>query len=87
MLHSYIALNFVLILQKKNGKTDTAKRFNAALETTSTKALRIREAWAVHAKSVLVPRTSKEALSLFTEAHLIKSQYTNIRSQAKMKNS
>jgi hypothetical protein len=33
-----------------------------------------------------VPYTPEEARSLFIEAHLTKSQYTKIRSQAKMKN-
>ena len=48
--------------------------------------MEIKKAWAAHAKSVLLPYTPKEALSLLAEAHLTKSHYTKIRSQAKMKN-
>jgi hypothetical protein len=68
------------------GKTDAAKLFCEALETTPTRALRIRKAWDAHAKNIEVPYTPEEAISLFTEARLTKSQYTKIRSQAKMKN-
>jgi hypothetical protein len=67
------------------GKTDAAKLFSEVLEITP-RALRIRKAWAAHAKNIVVPYTPEEALSLFIEAHLTKSQYTKIRSQAKMKN-
>jgi hypothetical protein len=35
---------------------------------------------------VLVPHTPKEVLSVFIEAHLTKSQYIKIQSQAIMKN-
>jgi hypothetical protein len=68
------------------GKTDGAKRCNKALKTNPTRALRIRKAWVAHAKNVLVPYTPEEALSLFTEAHLTKSQYKKFRSKAKMQN-
>jgi hypothetical protein len=68
------------------GKTDAAKLFSELLETTPKRTLRIRKAWAAHAKNIVVPYTSEEALSLFIEAHLTKSQYTKIQSQAKMKN-
>jgi len=56
------------------GKTDAAKIFSEALEATSTREIRIRKAWGVHTKSVLVLFTPEEALSLFIEAHLTESQ-------------
>jgi len=68
------------------GKTDAAKRCNEALKTNPTRALKIRKAWVAHAKNILVPYTPEEVLSLFTEAHWTKSQYTKIRSTAKMQN-
>jgi hypothetical protein len=55
------------------GKTDAAKLFSEALETTPTGALRIRKACGAHAKNVSVPYTAEE-LSLFIKAHLVKSQ-------------
>ena len=64
------------------GKTDAAKRFSEALETTPTGALRIRKSCGAHAKNVSVPYTAEE-LSLFIKAHLEKSQYTKIQSQEK----
>jgi hypothetical protein len=67
------------------GKTDAAKLFGEALETTPKKALRIRKAWDAHAKNVVVPYTPEEALYFFTEANFTKSKYTKLRSQAKMK--
>jgi hypothetical protein len=57
---------------------DVAKLFNEALETTPVTELRIRKAWDAHAKNVVVPYTPEEALSLFIEAHLTRSQYTKI---------
>jgi hypothetical protein len=66
-------------------KSDAAKLCSGALETVPTRALRIRKVLAAHTKNNFVPYASEEALSLFTEAHLTKSQYINIRSQAKMK--
>jgi len=71
---------------RSSGRTDAAKLHSDTLETTLTRALRIRKVEAAHAKNVLVLYTSEEALSLFSEAHLSKSQYTKFRSQAKMKN-
>jgi hypothetical protein len=68
------------------GKTDVTTLFSEAIETTPKRASRIRKAWAANAKNVVVPYTAEEALSLLIEAHLTKSQYTQIRSQAKMKN-
>jgi hypothetical protein len=68
------------------GKTYAAKHFSEALETTPTGALRIRKAWGAHAKYVSVPYTAEDELSLLIKAHLSKSQYTKIRSQAKMQN-
>jgi hypothetical protein len=67
------------------GKTDAAKPYNGALETAPRGALRIRKVWVVHTKNIFIPYASEEALSLFTEDHLTKSQYINIRSQAKIK--
>jgi hypothetical protein len=46
------------------GKTDAAKLFNEALETTPKRALRIRRAWDAHAKNVVIPYTPEEALCL-----------------------
>jgi hypothetical protein len=68
------------------GKTDAAKLRSGALETAPMKALRIRKVWAAHTKNIFITYTSEEALSLFTEAQLTKSQYINILSQAKIKN-
>jgi hypothetical protein len=59
--------------------------FSEALQTTPTRALIIRKAWDAHAKNVVVPYTPEASLSLFTGAHMTESQYTKIRSQAKMK--
>jgi hypothetical protein len=69
---------------RSSGKTDAAKLFNEALETTPTRALRIRKAWDTHAKNVVVPYISEEALYLFTEAHLTKSQYTKLQHLPKL---
>jgi hypothetical protein len=55
------------------GKTDAAKLFNEALEATPTREIRIKKAWGAHSKKVLVLFTPEEALSLFIEAHLTKS--------------
>ena len=63
---------FELLVQRKG---DAAKLFSEALEVTPTRALRSRKAWASHTKIVLLPCTPEEALSLFIEAHLTKSQY------------
>jgi hypothetical protein len=68
------------------GKTYAAKLFSEALETTPTGALKIREVWGAHAKNVSVPYTVEDELSLLIKAHLAKSEYTKIRSQAKMQN-
>lgn len=65
------------------GKTDAAKTFSEALETTTTGASRIREVWGAYAKNVSVPYTAEEELSLFIKTHLAKSRYTKIRSQPK----
>jgi hypothetical protein len=70
---------------RSSGKTDAAKIFSEALETTPARRLRIRKAWGAHAKNVLAPFTP-EALSLFIEAHLTKSLNTKIQSQTKIKN-
>jgi hypothetical protein len=70
---------------RSSGKTDAAKLFSEALQTTPARGLRIRKAWGSHAKNILVPFTP-EALSLFTEAHLTNSLNTTIRSQTKLKN-
>jgi hypothetical protein len=59
------------------GKTDVAKLFSEALETTPTRALRIRKAWTAHAKNIVVPYTPEEALSLFIEAYLTKKNTNN----------
>jgi hypothetical protein len=71
---------------RSTGKTDATKVFIEAFERAPTKALRITKAWTAHAKNIVVLYTLEEALSLFIEAHLTKSQYTTIRSQVKMKN-
>jgi hypothetical protein len=68
------------------GKTNAAKHFSEALETAPKGVLRIRKVWVAHNKNIFLPYASEEALSLFTEAHLTKCQYINIRIQAKMKN-
>jgi len=68
------------------GKTDAAKLFSEALETTPTRALRIRKAFGAHVKNFSEPYTAEEELSLFIKAHLAKNQYTKIRSQEKMQN-
>jgi len=68
------------------GKTDAAKLFSEALEIAPMRTLRNRKAGAAHTKNIFVPYASEEAFSLFTEAHLTKSQYINIRSKAKMQN-
>jgi hypothetical protein len=54
-------------------KDDDNKLFSEALETIPTRALKIRKAWAVHLKNVLVPYTPVKALSSLCEAHLTKS--------------
>jgi hypothetical protein len=59
------------------------KLFSETLEATPTREIRIRKAWGAHTKNVLVLFTPEEALSLFVEANLTKSQYMKIRSQAK----
>jgi hypothetical protein len=59
------------------GTTDAATLFSEALENTPTRAFKIRKAWAARAKNISVPYMLKEALPLFTEAHLTKSQYKN----------
>jgi len=41
------------------GKTDVAKRFSEALETTPTGALRIRKAYSALVKNVSVPYTAE----------------------------
>jgi len=56
------------------GKIDAAKLFSKTLETTPMRALKIRKAWAAHVENVLVLYAPEEALSLFTEDHLTKSQ-------------
>jgi len=65
------------------GKTDATKLFSEALEATPTRETGIRKASGVHTKNVLVLFTPEEALSLFIEAHLTKSQCIKFRSQAK----
>jgi len=60
------------------GKTDAAKLYNGTIETAPKGSLRIRKVWVVHTKNIFIPYASEEALSLFTEAHLTKSQYINI---------
>jgi len=70
---------------RSSEKTDAAKHFSEALETTPVGGLRITIAWDAHAKNVLAPFTT-EVLSLFIEAHLTKSLNTKIRSQTKIKN-
>jgi hypothetical protein len=68
------------------GKTDVAKLFSEALETTATRALSIRKAWATHAENVLVLHAPEEALSLFIEDHLTKSQHKKYEVQQKYRN-
>lgn len=70
---------------RSSGKTEAAKLFSEASETTPARGLRIRKAWGAHAKNVLPPFTP-EALSLFIEAHLTKSLNTKIRIQTKRRN-
>jgi len=70
---------------RSSGKTDAAKLFSEALETTPARGLRIRIAWGALATNVSAPFTP-EALSLFIEAHLTKSLNTKTRSQTKIKN-
>jgi len=65
------------------GKIDATKLFSETLETTPTRALKIRKAWAAHAENVLVPYASEEALSLFIEDHLTKSQHKKYDVQQK----
>ena len=65
------------------GKTDAAALVSEAVEATPTREIRIRKAWVTHTKNVWVLFTPEEALSLFIEAHLTKSQYIKIRIQAK----
>jgi len=47
------------------------------------RALIIRKAWAAHALHVLVLYTPEEALSLFIEDHLTKSQHKKYKVQQK----
>jgi len=79
-LQSYV---FKLWIQRKSV---AAKLFTETLETNSMRGLRNRKAWAAHTKNVFVLFTPEEALSLFIEAYLTKSQYINIRIQTKMTN-
>jgi hypothetical protein len=65
------------------GETDAAKLFSESLEANPTREIRIRKAWVAHTKNFLVLFALQEVLSLFIEAHLTKSQYIKIRSQAK----
>jgi hypothetical protein len=62
------------------GKTDAAKLFSEALETTPMRTLSIRKAWDVHTENVLILCAPEEALSLFIEDHLTKSQHKNMKS-------
>jgi len=50
-------------------KTDVVTLFNEALGTTPMTVLKIRKAWAAHAKSFSIIY-SKKALSVFIESHL-----------------
>jgi hypothetical protein len=59
-------------------KGNAAKLFSEALKKTPKGALRVRKVWAAHTKNILVLYTPEEALSLFIEAHLTKSQHTEI---------
>lgn len=65
------------------GKIDAAKLFSETLETTPMGALKIRKAWTAHVENVLVLYAPKEALSLFTEDHLTKSQHKKYEVQQK----
>jgi len=49
---------------RASGKTDAAKPFSEALETTPARGLRIRIAWGAHATNVSAPLTP-EALSVY----------------------
>ena len=66
------------------GKTDGAKLFSEALETTTTtRALNIRKAWAAYAENVLVLYAPEQALSFFTKDHLTKRQHKKCEVQTK----
>ena len=65
------------------GKTDAAQLLKEAVDTTPTRATRIRKAW--QKRSTVESYTPEEALSLFIETKLTKSQYMKIKTQARLK--
>jgi hypothetical protein len=65
------------------GHKDSAKLFYEAVETTPTRPSRMREAWTKSNEDQIKPYTSDEALALFIDTRLTKSQPVKIRVQAK----
>lgn len=72
----------VQVSLKSAGEKDAAKLVKEALQTTPTRSSKIAEAWMKKQKTV-VPYTPDEALSLFVETKMTKSQYLKIRLGAK----
>jgi hypothetical protein len=66
---------------RREGNRDAAKLNSEALDTTPTRATKIRKVW--QKINVMVPYIPDEAFSLFIETKLTNSQYMEIRRQAK----
>lgn len=71
---------------RSEGKADAAKLLHEAMETTPTRPSRMREAWLQSGSNIIKPYSPDEALALFIDTRLTKSQYIKIRVQAKSRN-
>lgn len=70
---------------RSEGKMDAAKLQSEAIDTTPSRAKRIREAWIHHEKNKPIPYMPEEVLCLIVETILTKSQYMKLWLQAKEK--
>lgn len=71
---------------RESGQTHAANIVKEATQTTPSRATRISEAWKKSSKYPVFQYNDAEALALFIDAKLTKSQYIKIQSGAKERN-
>src|SRR5699024_9529309 len=60
---------------RASGETEAAKLMTEALDTTPTRASKIRQSWLKKEDKIVIPYSFEEALALFVNAKLTKAQY------------